>query len=55
MSEETKTRTETVEDNIEAVIAKYGEENFNQLFAVCLQDISLSLAALVDAGSSSET
>jgi len=56
MSEEsTPTRQETVEANIEAVIAKYGEEAWPQIFSVCLQDISVSLALLVDAGSTEST
>ena len=50
MSDPTPTRQETVEANIDAVIDKYGAENWIQLLAVCLQDISISLALLVDAG-----
>ena len=48
-----QTRQDVVEENIEAVIAKYGEENWVKLLAVCLQDISVSLAMLVDNSSSS--
>ena len=44
MSDPTQTRQETVEANIDAVIDKYGAENWIQLLAVCLQDISISLA-----------
>ena len=55
MSEEsTPTRTETVTANIAAVIAKHGEEGYPQIYSQCLQDISLSLAALVDAGSTTQ-
>ena len=51
MSEETTTtREETVTANLEAVIAKYGDENWVKLLSVALQDISVSLAMLVDAG-----
>ena len=53
MSEETPTRQQTVEANIEAAIAKYGEENALPLIVTMLQDISVSLALLVDAGSGS--
>ena len=54
MADETPTRQDTVEANIDAVIGKYGDENWVKLLAVCLQDISISLAMLVDAGSSNE-
>lgn len=54
MSEETPTRTDTVEANIAAVINKHGDEAWDQIASVCLQDISVSLAMLVDAGSSNE-
>lgn len=50
MADETSTRTETVTANIAAVVDKYGDENYMRLLAVCLQDISLSLATLVDNG-----
>lgn len=43
-----ETRQDVVEENIDAVIKKYGEENLPNLIAVCLQDISVSLAMLVD-------
>ena len=46
-----KTRVETVTENIEAVIDMRGEEAFDHIASVCLQDISVSLALLVDAGS----
>ena len=46
-----KTRTDVVEENDAATIAKYGEEAWPQIIASRLNDINLSLAALVDAGS----
>lgn len=52
MSDPTPTRTETVEANIEAVESTYGEENFLRVIATCVKDMSVSLAMLVDAGSS---
>ena len=45
---DTQTRQDVVEANIEAVVNKYGDENWIKLLAVCLQDISVSLAMLVD-------
>ena len=42
------TRQDVVEANIEEVITKYGDENWVKLLAVCLRDISVSLAMLVD-------
>ncbi len=53
MSDETKTRVETVSDNIDAVIEKRGEEAHQWIAQQCLIDISVSLAMLVDAGASS--
>ena len=50
MSDPTPTRLETVTAHIEAVIEKHGEEAYSQITAVCLTDISVSLAMLVDAG-----
>jgi hypothetical protein len=50
----TATRVETVTANIEAVIEKYGDEAYNRIMSVCLQDISLSLAMLVDGGTTTE-
>lgn len=55
MPDSTPTRTETVTANIEAVVNKYGEENYMKLLAVCLQDISLSLATLVDNAAQTES
>lgn len=52
--ENTATRVETVTANIEAAINKYGDEAYNRIMSVCLQDISLSLAMLVDAGTTTE-
>jgi len=53
MSDETRTRVETVSDNIDAVIEQRGEEAHQWIAQQCLIDISVSLAMLVDAGSSS--
>ena len=44
-----QTRTEVVTANIEAAESKYGSENFEKQALVCLKDISVSLAMLVDA------
>lgn len=43
-----ESRQDVVEKNIQDVIDKYGDENWVKLLAVCLQDISVSLAMLVD-------
>ena len=48
MSDPVPTRQETVEANIEACEATYGPENYDRLISVCLKDISVSLAMLVD-------
>lgn len=53
--ETTPTRTETVTANIAEVVAKYGDDAFLHLMAKCAQDISLSLAALVDAENSNSS
>ena len=42
------TRQETVEANIENIIDKYGDEEYLKIIAQCAQDISVSLAILVD-------
>lgn len=56
MADPAPTRTETVAANIEAVLDKFGDENYMRLMAVCLTDISTSLAMLVDnASSAAET
>lgn len=55
MAEETTpTRSETVAANILAVETKYGPEALDKINAQCLKDISVSLAMLVDAGSTPE-
>ena len=51
MADETKTRSEEVAENIAEIIEKYGTFNCTQMQTQCLMDISISLAALVDAGS----
>ena len=50
---DTPTRQDTVEANIENIENKYGTDQFRQLIAQCVKDISVSLAMLVDAGTSS--
>ena len=55
MADPTPTRTETVTANIAAVEGKYGPEGFKQIVIQLLKDIDISLAALVDAGSSSSS
>lgn len=55
MSDETKTRTEVVTENIEAIEEKYGVESKQTMIWACVKDISISLAMLVDAGASSST
>ena len=52
MSDPTPTREETVEANIQAVIDRWGEDATEKINTQCLQDISLSLAMLVDNSSS---
>ena len=53
MSDPTPTRTETVEDNLEAITDQYGPEAFRAIVVQLLTDINVSLAMLVDAGTSS--
>ena len=56
MAEETTpTRTETVTAHIASVTGKNGDEALLKIIAQCAQDISLSLAALVDAESTTTT
>ena len=50
---DTQTREAVVTANYEAVVNKYGDENWIKILAVALKDISVSLAQLVDAGASS--
>ena len=55
MSEETTpTRQETIEENIANVEAMYGAENYLMVISSCIKDISVSLAMLVDAGTTTE-
>jgi len=51
MADSEQTRVQEVEANIEAVENTYGEENFGRVIAACVKDISVSIAMLVDAGS----
>ena len=46
---DTETRQQVVEANIEAIIDKYGLEATEKINTQCLEDISVSLAMLVDA------
>lgn len=48
MSDPTPTRQDTVEQNIADVIARWGEDATEKINTQCLQDISVSLAMLVD-------
>jgi len=52
MADETPTREETVEANLDAVVEKYGADAYKEYVKTCLKDISVSLAMLVDGGSS---
>ena len=53
MAGETETRQAAVEAAIAAVKSKYGGEAWPQIMTELLTEISVSLAMLVDAGSSS--
>lgn len=50
MSDPAPTRQQTVEANIAALYSTYGEDAFKRLVVGILKDISVSLAMLVDAG-----
>ncbi len=52
---DTQTRQQVVEANIAAIIDKYGPEATEKINTQCLEDISISLAMLVDTGASSGT
>ena len=52
MSDPAPTRQETVEANIAAVLSEYSKDAKMEMIYKCIQDISISLAMLVDAGSS---
>ena len=54
MSDPTPTRQETVEAAIAAAKEKYGPENWNQMYAVYLEEACISLAMLVDGGATTE-
>ncbi len=45
---DTETRQSVVEAHITACEGTYGPENYMKLIAVCIKDISVSLAMLVD-------
>ena len=55
MSEETKTRAETVSDNFDAAVAQYGAENINKILLVILKDISVSIGMTADNTTPSST
>ena len=55
MSDPAPTREDTVKANVTAVENKYGPEAWPQIQTQILKDINISLALLVDAGSSSGT
>lgn len=48
MSDPTPTRQETVEANIDAVLTEYTKDANLKMISQCVQDISISLAMLVD-------
>lgn len=48
MSDPTPTRQDVVEANIAAVLSAYGKDGNLKMIAQCVQDISISLAMLVD-------
>lgn len=52
MSDPVPTREDTVKANIAAVLSAYNEDAILRIISQCVQDISISLALLVDAGSS---
>jgi hypothetical protein len=52
--ENTATRVEIVTANIAAAVNMYGDEAYNRIMTTCLKDISVSLAMLVDGGSTAE-
>lgn len=48
MADNDKSRQDTVEENIENTVSKYGPEAWEQIKTQLLEDISVSLAMLVD-------
>ena len=48
---DTKTRQQTVEENIDNIIAENSEDAKIAIIAQCAKDISISLAMLVDSAS----
>jgi hypothetical protein len=55
MADSEQTRVQETEAAITAVEATYGEENYNRVISVCLKNMAVSLAMLVDAGSTTPT
>ena len=52
MSDPTPTRQDVVEANIAAVLSEYTKDANIKMISQCVQDISISLALLVDNSSS---
>lgn len=48
MSDPTPTRQEVVEANIAAILSEYTKDANIKMISQCVQDISISLAMLVD-------
>ena len=48
MADPTPTRQETVEANIAAILSEYTKDANLKMISQCVQDISISLAMLVD-------
>ena len=55
MADSEQTRVQETEAEITAVEATYGAENYNRVISVCLKNMAVSLAMLVDAGSTTPT
>lgn len=55
MADSEQTRVQETEAAIAAVEETYGEENYNRVISVCLKNMAVSLAMLVDAGSTTPT
>jgi hypothetical protein len=48
MADDPKTRAEEMEEAYDSYVAKYGAENYNQIFSAVLKDISVSLGMIAD-------
>lgn len=49
------TRYDVVMEHILGVINKFGDENYLQMISTCLQDISVTLALILDGQSETNT